>query len=78
MNTKFILRGLLVALPATLIFAVIGLNLINARTPLGRPPNPTPLPPIIRAPRGEMPSGPVGLVEWVQLYGPSSVHRRCI
>lgn len=73
MNTKFVVRGLLVALPATAIFAVVGLNLIIARTPGGQPPNPTPPPPTILAPRGEMPLGPVGLEEWVQYRGEAYV-----
>jgi hypothetical protein len=66
MNTKFIGRGLLVALPAAAILALVGLNLVIARTPMGRPPDPTPPPPAILAPRGEMPAGPGGLEEWVQ------------
>ena len=66
MNTKFVVRGLLVALPVAVILTVVGLNLISARTPMGQPPDPTPPPPTILAPRGEMPLGQVGLEEWVQ------------
>ena len=69
MNTKFVVRGLLVALPVTVILTVVGLNLISARTPMGQPPEPTPPPPAILAPRGEMPPGPMGLEEWVQYRG---------
>lgn len=69
MNTKFIARGLLVALPAAVLLAIVGLNLFIAQTPMGRPPDPTPPPPTILAPRGEMPAGPGGLEEWVQYRG---------
>lgn len=72
-NTRFIARGLLVALPATAVFTVLGLNLIIARTPTGQPPDPTPPPPTILAPHGEMPPGPVGLEEWVQYRGEAYV-----
>jgi len=68
-NTRFIGRGLLVALPAAIILAIAGLNLSIRRTPMGRPPDPTPPPPAILAPRGEMPAGPGGLEEWVQYRG---------
>lgn len=69
MNTKFVVRGLLIALPMTVILTVVGLNLISARTPMGQSPDPTPPPPTILAPRGAMPLGPVGLEEWVQYRG---------
>jgi hypothetical protein len=73
MNTKFVLRGLPVALAATVIFAVVGFSLIIARSPRGQSPNPTPFPPTILAPHGEMPLGPVGLEEWVQYRGEAYV-----
>jgi hypothetical protein len=66
MNLKFVLRGVLVGVPATLLFALIGLSIIISRTPAGSPPEPTPPAPVITAPRGEMPSGPVGLAELAQ------------
>jgi hypothetical protein len=69
MNTKFVLRGLLVALPMTVILSVVGLYLIIVRMPVAQPPDPTPPPPIILATRGEMPLGSVGLEEWVQYRG---------
>ncbi len=65
-NTKFIARGLIIALPAALIILVAGIVLIYTQTPTGQPPDPTPLPPTILAPRGEMPVGIVGLQEWAQ------------
>jgi hypothetical protein len=64
MNIKFVARGLLVALPTAVIITGVGLALIIAQTPAGRPPDPTPPPPTILAPRGEMPTGPAGLQEW--------------
>ena len=67
MNTKFVLRGFLIALPVTLIGLAAGLALVVTRA---LPPlDPTPLPPTILAPRGELPAGPVGLQEWVQYRG---------
>lgn len=51
----------------------VGLVLIVAQTPAGRSPDPTPLPPTILAPRGELPGGAVGLQEWVQYRGGSYV-----
>jgi hypothetical protein len=69
MNTKFVVRGLLLALPAAVIVTAAALALIVARAWIGPPPGPTPPPPTILAPRGEMPGGPVGLQEWVQVRG---------
>ncbi|MFQ6101297.1 MAG: serine protease [Anaerolineae bacterium] len=69
MNTRFVIRGFLIALPATLIGLTVGLALLIAQTPIGQPPDPTPLPPTILAPRGELPAGPVGLEEWAQYRG---------
>jgi hypothetical protein len=68
-NTRFVGRGFLVALPAAIILLIVGPNLSIARTPMGRRPDPTPPPPTILAPRGEMPAGPGGLEEWVQYRG---------
>ncbi len=77
MNVKFVIRGLLLALPVVIIALVAWLLL---QTPLGSSllsnwPAPfttsqTPsLPPTILAPRGDMPVGPVGLQEWAQYQG---------
>jgi len=75
-NTRFVLRGFLLALPAAVIALAVGLALIIAQTPAGQPPDPTPPPPTILAPRGQMPAGPVGLAEWARYpdgwYGPGS------
>ncbi len=71
MNTKFVIRGLIFALPVTLIALAVGLVLLVAQTPAGRALDPTPLPPTILVPRGEMPGGPVGLQEWSRYRGES-------
>jgi hypothetical protein len=69
LNLKFVVRGVLIGVPATCLLFLIGLVILLPRTPLGSPPAPTPLPPTIAAPRGEMPSGPVGLAEYAQYRG---------
>jgi len=69
MNTKFVVRGLLLALPAAVIVTAAALALIVARAWIGPPPGPTPPPPTVLAPRGAMPGGPAGLQEWVQVRG---------
>lgn len=62
MNTRFVVRGLLVALPATLVMVLIW-TLVQIAGP---PPDPTPPPPDITAPRGNPPDEPVGLQEWAE------------
>ena len=69
MNTRFVVRGLLLALPVAAVATVVGLALMTARAWIGPPPDPTPLPPTIRALRGELPDGPAGLEEWVRYRG---------
>jgi hypothetical protein len=66
LNVKFVVRGFIIALPLTVLAVIVGVVLIVAQTPIGQPPGPTPLPPTILAPRGEMPAGPVGLQEWAK------------
>ncbi|MDH4138873.1 MAG: trypsin-like peptidase domain-containing protein [Anaerolineae bacterium] len=68
MNIKFVVRGLLLALPVAAIISVAFI-LVTFRAQLGRPPDPTPLPPTILAPRGELPVGPVGLQGWARYRG---------
>jgi hypothetical protein len=63
-NIKFVVRGLLLALPVAAIVSALALVMI--RLQIGRPLDPTPLPPIILAPRGELPAGPVGLQGWAR------------
>jgi hypothetical protein len=65
-NARFVVRGFLIALPATILAILVGLVLIIAQTPVGQPLAPTPLPPAILAPRGDKPVGPVGLEEWAR------------
>jgi len=68
LNIKFVVRGLLLALPVAVI-ASVALALVMIQAQIGRPPDPTPLPPTILAPRGELPAGPIGLQEWAQYRG---------
>ncbi len=69
MNAKFVIRGLILALPVAVLATAAALALMVARARIGPPPGPTPPPPTILAPRGELPDGPVGLEEWVQVQG---------
>jgi len=69
MNTKFVIRGLLLALPVAVVATVTGFAVMVVRGWIGPPPGPPPPPPTVLAPRGEMPGGPVGLQEWVQVHG---------
>ncbi len=70
-NFLFVLRGFLVGIvPLILCLAVAALlptsiqrSMLLAILPLSDP-APTPLPPVITIPRGELPVGPVGLQEW--------------
>jgi len=68
LNTKFVMRGLLLALPVAVIASVV-LTLVMNPTRIGRPLDPTPPPPTILAPRGELPPGPVGLQGWARYRG---------
>jgi hypothetical protein len=69
MDTKFVIRGLLLALPVAAVATLVALALTVARAWIGPPPGPPPPPPTILAPRGELPAGCVGLQEWVQVEG---------
>jgi len=62
----FVLRGLLLALPLALLLTA---GWLFGQTPFARHPDPTPLPPTILAPPGQMPEGPVGLREWALYRG---------
>ncbi|MBN1935202.1 MAG: trypsin-like peptidase domain-containing protein [Anaerolineae bacterium] len=68
-NLKFVVKGLLIAVPAILILAVIGIDIMITQTPTGRPPAPTPPPPTILAPQGDLPAETVAFQEWVQYRG---------
>jgi hypothetical protein len=65
-NIRFVIRGLVLALP---VAAIVSVAWVLLQTPFGQAPDPTPPPPTILAPPGEMPSGPVGLREWAQYRG---------
>jgi hypothetical protein len=69
MNMKFVVRGLIFALPLAAIASAAGLALMMIQAHIGPPPDPTPPPPTILAPRGELPAGPVGLQEWARYRG---------
>jgi hypothetical protein len=67
LNIKFVVRGLLLALPVAAVASVLALVMI--RTQICQPLNPTPPPPTILAPRGELPTGSVGLQGWARYRG---------
>jgi hypothetical protein len=63
MSTRFIVRGTLLALGVVVAATVAAISLVNsARFPALEP---TPPLPVIHAPRGELPVGPMGLVEYI-------------
>lgn len=65
LNTRFVVLGVILALPVAIALTLI----IRLRPMVGQPPDPTPLPPTILVPRGELPAGPVGLREWARYQG---------
>jgi hypothetical protein len=67
LNVKFVVRWLLLALPAAAVASALALVMI--RLQIGRPLDPTPPPPTILAPRGELPAGLVGLQELARYRG---------
>ncbi len=73
MNLRFILRGSIIALALTLIVMGIWLRTTD---PAFRPLDPTPPPQVILAPRGELPIGPGGLMEFAR-YGDSDFGVGC-
>ena len=66
LNARFVLRGLLLALPVAVAVSAAWLFF---HMPSGQPLDPTPPAPTLLAPPGEMPSGPAGLQEWAQYRG---------
>lgn len=66
MKIRFVIRGLLLALPLVLLMIA---GWIFLQTPLARRLDPTPPPPTILAPPGSRPTGPGGLQEWAQYRG---------
>ncbi len=74
MNVRFVLRGSLLAIVAVLL----GLTAVVLFTESGRQLLPSlppviPAAPVLTAPRGALPTAPVGLVEWTQ-YGTGDYH----
>ena len=78
MNLKPLLRAFLHTLVALLALLAIVLVIASFYVPqilrwtlrtFSPPLEPTPLPPTLLAPRGEMPAGVVGLAEWAQYKG---------
>ena len=65
MNIKFVIKALLLAIPLAIL---ISAGWVLVQTPFTRRADPTPPPPTILAPQGEMPTSTVGLQEWAQ-YG---------
>ncbi len=64
-NTKFVLRGLLFAL-VVLGLIIAALAVVLSGFLAGPPAGPAPPPASLSAPRGEMPSAPVGMGEWAK------------
>lgn len=65
LNVKFILRGLVLAIPLAILLTLTGrLALL-----VGQPAEPTPLPPIILSARDTLPAGRVGLRAWARYQG---------
>jgi hypothetical protein len=62
-NLRFTIKALLLAVPMAILITAVW---ILGRMGFTRIPDPTPLPPTIQAPQGEMPTGMVGLQEWAQ------------
>jgi hypothetical protein len=71
MNVKFLLRGLLLALPVAVAATAVAVVALRVRAQIGPPPDPTPPPPTIRASRDEPPQGTVAFQEWVRHRGQS-------
>ena len=65
MNTKFVLRGLLFAL-VVLGLIIAALAVVLSGFLAGPPAGPAPPPASLSAPRGKMPSAPVGMGEWAK------------
>ena len=66
MNIRFVIKGLLLAIPLAILITA---GWVLVRTGFARIPDPTPPPPTLLAPQGEMPIGTVGLQEWAQYRG---------
>ena len=63
MNVRFIIKALLVAIPLAILITA---GWVFGRMGFTRIPDPTPPPPAILAPRGELPTSTIGLREWAR------------
>lgn len=66
MNIRFVIRALLLAIPLAIVICA---GWVLSQMGFGTVPDPTPPPPTILAPQGEMPTSTVGLQEWAQYRG---------
>ncbi|MBP7688330.1 MAG: hypothetical protein KA765_10495 [Thermoflexales bacterium] len=64
MNTRFVVRGTLLAL--VVVLAATALSIVWVNTARFSPLDPTPPRPVLEAPSGELPTGAVGLSEYTQ------------
>jgi hypothetical protein len=70
-NIRFLVRGLLLALPVAVVATAVAVVALWVRAQIGPPPDPTPPPPTILAARDELPQGIVVFQEWVHHRGQS-------
>ena len=63
MNIRFVIKALLMAIPLAILICA---GWVLVRTGFARIPDPTPPPPTILAPQGEISTSTVGLQEWAQ------------
>lgn len=66
MNLKFVIKVLILAVPLAVLITA---GWILGRLGFARLPDPTPPPPQVLAPQGELPTRTVGLQEWAQYHG---------
>lgn len=71
MNLRFVINGLVFAIPLAIAATGVALVALRVRAVVGPPPDPTPPPPTITAPRGPLPDGVVAFEEWVRFRGES-------
>jgi len=77
MNTRFVVRGLILALPLAVIGTLIGVAGLRLGGYGGPPLEPTPPPPTIVVPRGRLPAGVRAFQEWARYRGESYALAGC-